>query len=112
MICEGVMFMNKAIIDRLKAIDKKIMNKEDNVRGGFYMFGVGIAGIMYGVLSKSDSSIISGMAVSSGSLIFRAINNISLNRLRLEQSTYRYILMNNSNDEYSKKDGCGKHFKK
>ena len=46
------------------------------------MLGVGMAGITYGVLTKSDSSLMSGMLLSSGSLIFRAFNRISLEKLK------------------------------
>ena len=45
------------IEENLKIIDKKIRNKEDNVRGGLYMLGVGLVGIAYGALTKSDSSL-------------------------------------------------------
>ena len=100
------------IEENLKIIDKKIRNKEDNVRGGLYMLGVGLVGIAYGALTKSDSSLFSGMIVSSGSLIFRAMNSISLEKLRMEQYTYRYALHYNNYDEYYSDEKGGKHFKK
>lgn len=98
--------------DSLKSVNRKIQNKEDNVRGGLCMLGVGLAGIAYGVLTQSDSSIMSGMVVSSGSLLFRTINRISLDRLRIEQYVYMYALRHNNVDEYHFEENGGKHFKK
>ena len=100
------------ILESLEVIDDKIDKKEDNVRGGLYMFGVGMAGMVYGILTKSDSSLMSGMLLSGGSLIFRAINRISLESLRVEQYSYRYALRYNDVDEYHFGKKGGKHFKK
>ena len=96
----------------LEDVNEKIVKKESNARGSLYMFGVGLAGIAYGVLTKSDSSLMSGMVVSSGSLIFKVINSLSLKSLRYKQYSYRYALKyDNVNEQYFKSKG-GKHFKK
>lgn len=96
----------------LEEVNEKIMKREDNVRGSLYMFGVGFVGMVYGVLTKSDSSLMSGMVVSSGSLIFKVINSLSLKSLRYKQYSYRYALKyDNVNEQYFKSKG-GKHFKK
>ena len=107
----------KYIEQSLEEVNQKIEKKQDNVRGGLYMFGVGLAGMTYGVLTKSDSSLISGMIVGSGSLIFRAINRISLESLRVEQYSYRYALKHDNVNEYHSESNDsnhyrGKHFKR
>lgn len=102
----------KSVLKTLEIIERKMDIKEDNVRGGLYMFGVGVAGMAYGVLSKSDSSLISGLIVSSGSLLFRAINNMSLNNLRVQQYLYRYALKYDNVDEYHSDGKDGKQFKR
>ena len=102
----------KYIEQSLKEVNQKIDKKQDNVRGGLYMFGVGLAGMAYGVLTKSDSSLISGMIVGSGSLLFRMINKVFLNRLRFEQYAYRYAWRHDNVNEYHSEDKGGKHFKR
>ena len=102
----------KYIEQNLKEVNQKIDKKQDNVRGGLYMCGVGLAGMTYGVLTKSDSSLISGMIVGSGSLLFRMINKVFLNRLRFEQYAYRYALRHDNVNEYHSEDKGGKHFKR
>lgn len=94
----------------LEDVNEKIVKKESNARGSLYMFGVGLAGIAYGVLTKSDSSLMSGIVVSSGSLIFRAINGLSLKGLRYRQYSYIYALRYDNVDEHHFEGG--KHFKK
>lgn len=96
----------------LKIIDNKIQNKEDNIRGGLYMFAVGIIGAAYGVLSKSDSALMSGIVVSGGSLIFHIINEISLDKLAFEKYSLKYALEYNNVNEYHSDRKGGKHFKK
>lgn len=96
----------------LKAVNKKIQNKEDNIQGGLYMLGVGIAGMAYGILSKSESSFISGMVVCSGSVLFRVINVLSLDRLKYTQYSLKYALKHDNVIEYFEDDYEGKHFKK
>ena len=107
----------KYIEQSLEEVNQKIEKKQDNVRGGLYMFGVGLAGMTYGVLTKSDSSLISGMIVGSGSLLFRMINKVFLNRLRFEQYAYRYALRHDNVNEYHFESSeetqyKGKHFKR
>ena len=99
------------ILESLEIIDDKIEKKEDNVRGGLYMFGVGMAGMVYGILTKSDSSLMSGMLLSGGSLIFRAINRISLESLRVEQYSYRYALKHDNVNEYHSESNDSNHYK-
>ena len=96
----------KYIEQSLEEVNQKIEKKQDNVRG------VGLAGMTYGVLTKSDSSLISGMIVGSGSLLFRMINKVFLNRLRFEQYAYRYALRHDNVNEYHSEDKGGKHFKR
>ena len=96
----------------LENVNEKIVKKEDNVRGSLYMLGVGLVGMTYGVLTKSDSSVMSGIVVSSGSLIFRAINSLALKDLRYKQYSYRYALRYDNVDEYHFESKDGKHFKK
>ena len=57
--------------NRLQDVNEKILRNEEHIMGGLYACGVGALGMIYGVISKSDSSFISGMIVSSGSLLFR-----------------------------------------
>ena len=99
------------ISETIDYIDLKIGNKEDNVRGSIYMLGVGLAGTIYGALAHSDSSLISGMIVSSGSLIFRAINQMLLNKLRVEKFVFEYALRHDGIVEYNDDEYDGKHFK-
>ncbi len=106
--------------NRLKYVDDKIVDREDNVRGSFYMMAVGCAGIISGVLCKSESSIISGAIVVFGSLGFQAMNSMFLNSLMLEKDGLEYGLSHPESvhehyvDDFQKvkKRRGGKHFKK
>ncbi len=107
----------KYIEQSLEEVNQKIEKKEDRVQGGLYMFGVGLAGMAYGVLTKSDSSLMSGMIVGSGSLLFRMINKMFLDKLRFKQYAYRYALKHDNMNEYHFESSeetqyKGKHFKR
>ena len=109
----------KMIEERLQFVDGKISNKEDNIRGGLYMLSVGMAGMVFGVVIKSDSSVLSGFLVSSGSLLFEIINRQALMSYEEEQDLLRFALENPEKviekdcDKMSKGDKHfkGKHFK-
>ncbi len=101
--------------ERLQIVDGKIINKEDNVRGGLYMLGVGMAGMVFGALTKSDSHLFSGLIVSGGSLLFRFVNRQVLMSYEEEQDLLRFVLENPEKVIEKKHDENfkgGKHFKK
>lgn len=96
----------KMLEGMLVDIDKKIMNKEDNVRGSICALGVGVLGTVYGVLSKSESHAFSGLIVSGGSFLCWAINSRTLNKLEIKKHVYSLVLRV-MDDDYE-----GKHFRK
>ena len=104
----------RVLENRLNIVNERIFKNEEHIMGGLYAFGVGALGMAYGVLSKSDSSFVSGMIVSSGSLLFRCFYQRQNYYLRDTQYYLRYALKHpeivkeySSDEEYQ-----GKHFKK
>ena len=100
--------------NHLQEVNEKILKNEEHIMGGLYACGVGALGMIYGVLSKNDSSFISGMIVSSGSLLFRFFYQRQNNYLKDAQYNLRYALKHpESVIEYSSdRKYQGKHFKK
>ncbi len=98
--------------DRLIVIDNKMINKKDNVRGGLYIFGVGILGALNGTISGSFNAYISGMIVATGGILFRAINKRALEKLSWEKYSIKYALRYDNVIEYHSSNKGGKHFKK
>lgn len=87
--------------NELLLIQDKISLKEDNVKGSLFAFGIGFAGMTYGVFYGVHESVIAGMVVSVGSLLYRCINNDSLCKLKDDEASIIDIL--NEPDEFLKK---------
>ena len=87
--------------NELLLIQDKISLKEDNVKGSLFAFGIGFAGMTYGVFYGVHESVIAGMVVSAGSLLYRCINNDSLCKLKDDEASIIDIL--NDPDEFLKK---------
>lgn len=87
--------------NELLLIQDKISLKEDNVKGSLFAFGIGFAGMTYGVFYGVHESVIAGMVVSAGSLLYRCINNDSLCKLKDDEASIIDIL--NEPDEFLKK---------
>lgn len=86
--------------NELLLIQDKISLKEDNVKGSLFAFGIGFAGMTYGVFYGVHESVIAGMVVSAGSLLYRCINNDSLCKLKDDEASIIDIL--NEPDEFLK----------
>ncbi len=78
----------------LDLVRDKISLKEDNIKGSLYAFGVGFAGMTYGIFYEVHEAVISGMIVSVGSLLYRSINNDSLCKLKDDEASLEDILNN------------------
>ena len=91
----------KKFLKKLLLIQDKISLKEDNVKGSLFAFGIGFAGMTYGVFYGVHESVIAGMVVSAGSLLYRCINNDSLCKLKDDEASIIDIL--NEPDEFLKK---------
>lgn len=91
----------KVFENELLLIQDKISLKEDNVKGSLFAFGIGFAGMTYGVFYGVHESVIAGMVVSAGSLLYRCINNDSLCKLKDDEASIIDIL--NEPDEFLKK---------
>ena len=91
----------KVFENELLLIQDKISLKEDNVKGSLFAFGIGFAGMTYGVFYGVHESVIAGMVVSAGSLLYRCINNDSLCKLKDDEVSIIDIL--NEPDEFLKK---------
>ena len=76
----------------LDLVRDKISLKEDNIKGSLYAFGVGFAGMTYGIFYEVHEAVISGMIVSVGSLLYRSINNDSLCKLKDDEASIEDIL--------------------
>lgn len=87
--------------NELLLIQDKISLKEDNAKGSLFAFGIGFAGMTYGVFYGVHESVIAGMVVSAGSLLYRCINNDSLCKLKDDEASIIDIL--NEPDEFLKK---------
>lgn len=87
--------------NELLLIQDKISLKEDNVKGSLFAFGIGFAGMTYGVFYGVHESVIAGMVVSTGSLLYRCINNDSLCKLKDDEASIIDIL--NEPDEFLNK---------
>ena len=87
--------------NELLLIQDKISLKEDNVKGSLFAFGIGFAGMTYGVFYGVHESVIAGMVVSAGSLLYRCINNDSLCKLKDDEASIIDIL--NEPDEFLNK---------
>lgn len=85
----------KKVFERdLELVRDKISLKEDNRHGSLYAFGVGFAGMTYGIFYEVHEAVISGMIVSVGSLLYRSINNDSLCKLKDDEASLEDILNN------------------
>lgn len=84
--------VKKVFEKELDLVRNKISLKEDNKHGSLYAFGVGFAGMTYGVFYGVHEAFIAGMVVSAGSLLYRCINNDSLCRLKDDEATIEDIL--------------------
>ena len=83
----------KKVFERdLKLVRDKINLKEDNRCGSLWAFGVGFAGMTYGVFYGVHEAVISGMIVSAGSLLYRCINNDKLCELKDDEASIEDIL--------------------
>ena len=83
----------KKVFERdLKLVKNKINLKEDNRCGSLWAFGVGFAGMTYGVFYGVHEAVISGMIVSAGSLLYRCINNDKLCELKDDEASIEDIL--------------------
>lgn len=83
----------KKVFERdLKLVRDKINLKEDNRCGSLWAFGVGFAGMTYGVFYGVHEAVISGMIVSAGSLLYRCINNDKLCELKDDEVSIEDIL--------------------
>ena len=83
----------KKVFERdLKLVRDKINLKEDNRCGSLWAFGVGFAGMIYGVFYGVHEAVISGMIVSAGSLLYRCINNDKLCELKDDEASIEDIL--------------------
>ena len=83
----------KKVFERdLKLVRNKINLKEDNRCGSLWAFGVGFAGMTYGVFYGVHEAVISGMIVSAGSLLYRCINNDKLCELKDDEVSIEDIL--------------------
>lgn len=83
----------KKVFERdLKLVRDKINLKEDNRCGSLWAFGVGFAGMTYGVFYGVHEAVISGMIVSAGSLFYRCINNDKLCELKDDEASIEDIL--------------------
>ena len=78
----------------LDLVRDKISLKEDNIKGSLYAFGVGFAGMTYGIFYEVHEAVISGMIVSVGSLLYSSINNDSLCKLKDDEASLEDILNN------------------
>ena len=86
--------VRKIFEKELVLVKNKINLKEDNRCGSLWAFGVGFAGMTYGVFYGVHEAVISGMIVSAGSLLYRCINNDSLCRLKDDEASIENILDN------------------
>ena len=87
----------KTIFEKeLDLVRDKIDLKEDNKRGSLYAFGVGFAGMTYGVFYGVHEAFIAGMVVSAGSLLYRCINNDKLCELKDDEASIEDILGDSS----------------
>ena len=86
--------VRKIFEKKLVLVKNKINLKEDNRCGSLWAFGVGFAGMTYGVFYGVHEAVISGMIVSAGSLLYRCINNDSLCRLKDDEASIENILDN------------------
>lgn len=83
----------KKVFERdLDLVRDKISLREDNKRGSLYAFGVGFAGMTYGVFYGVHQAVIAGMIVSAGSLLYRCINNDKLCELKDDEASIEDIL--------------------
>ena len=83
----------KKVFERdLKLVRDKINLKEDNRCGSLWAFGVGFAGMTYGVFYGVHEAVISGMIVSAGSLLYRCINNDKLCELKDDEASIEDVL--------------------
>ena len=71
---------------------KKYLKEIDNRCGSLWAFGVGFAGMTYGVFYGVHEAVISGMIVSAGSLLYRCINNDKLCELKDDEASIEDIL--------------------
>ncbi len=84
--------VKKVFVRDLKLVRDKINLKEDNRCGSLWAFGVGFAGMTYGVFYGVHEAVISGMIVSAGSLLYRCINNDKLCELKDDEASIEDIL--------------------
>ena len=83
----------KKVFERdLKLVRDKINLREDNKCGSLYAFGIGFAGMTYGLFYGVNESFIAGMIVSAGSLLYRCINNDKLCELKDDEASIEDIL--------------------
>ena len=83
----------KKVFERdLELVRDKISLKEDNRHGSLYAFGVGFAGMTYGLFYGVHESFIAGMIVSAGSLLYRCINNDKLCELKDDEASIEDVL--------------------
>ena len=84
--------VRKIFEKELVLVKNKINLKEDNRCGSLWAFGVGFAGMTYGVFYGVHEAVISGMIVSAGSLLYRCINNDKLCELKDDEASIEDIL--------------------
>ena len=84
--------VRKIFEKELVLVKNKINLKEDNRCGSLWAFGVGFAGMTYGVFYVVHEAVISGMIVSAGSLLYRCINNDKLCELKDDEASIEDIL--------------------
>ena len=84
--------VRKIFEKELVLVKNKINLKEDNRCGSLWAFGVGFAGMTYGVFYGVHEAVISGMIVSVGSLLYRCINNDKLCELKDDEASIEDIL--------------------
>ena len=84
--------VRKIFEKELVLVKNKINLKEDNRCGSLWAFGVGFAGMTYGVFYGVHEAVISGMIVSAGSLLYRCINNDKLCELKDDEASIEDVL--------------------
>lgn len=108
----------KKLEERLDLINGEIAIKEDKVYKWRAVWVTGLIGMGVGCLSLHDGRIIAGAIISTGGLLFKAINNMYLSNFKVEKGVLEYGLAHPENVieyDFDKRDNNykgGKHFKK
>lgn len=84
--------VRKVFEKELNLVREKIILTEDNKYGCLCSFGIGCLGMTYGAFYGVHETMIAGMFISAGSLLYRCINNEKLCKLKEDEVSIEDIL--------------------